>query len=412
MKQNSFNKISGGITVPKGFKASGASTGLKANDQLDVALIESEKEAVPAIVVTKNAVKAAPVLWDDQIVRKDKNKIKAIMVNSGNANACTGSQGLLDVQKEAKCVSDYIDCAPEQVIVSSTGVIGVPLPVDQITSQIPVLAKKLSKEGEKEASHAILTTDLVPKTIAVETEIDGKTIHIGAMAKGSGMICPNIATMLSFITTDACIDQDCLQRMLNIIARDTYNMISVDGDMSTNDTVVVLANGLAGNKAITESNIDAYSKFFEALYFVNETIAKSIARDGEGATKLIEVHVKNADSIEDARILSKAVVKSNLVKTAIFGEDANWGRVLSSIGATGVEFSPSSVSLTFSNSKGEILLLDHGKPVDFDEALAKNILNEKEIIINVDMGDGIYKSVAWGCDLSYDYVKINAEYRT
>jgi glutamate N-acetyltransferase/amino-acid N-acetyltransferase len=226
------------------------------------------------------------------------------------------------------------------------------------------------------------------------------------------MICPNVATMLSFITTDACIDQDCLQRMLNIIARDTYNMISVDGDMSTNDTVVVLANGMAENNMITESNIEAYSKFFEALYFVNETIAKSIARDGEGATKLIEVHVKNADSVEDARILSKAVVKSNLVKTAIFGEDANWGRVLSSIGATGVKFTPKSVSLTFSNAKGEILLLDHGKPVPFDEKLAENILKEKEILINVDMGTGIYKAVAWGCDLSYDYVKINAEYRT
>jgi glutamate N-acetyltransferase/amino-acid N-acetyltransferase len=412
MKKNTFRKISGGITAPEGFKASGASTGLKPNGQLDVALIESEKESVPAIVVTRNAVKAAPVLWDDQIVRKDKQKIRAILVNSGNANACTGNQGILDVQKEAECVSNCISCKPEQVIVSSTGVIGVPLPIDQITSQIPILTKKLSVKGEKEASHAILTTDLVPKTIAVETEIDGKMIHIGAMAKGSGMICPNVATMLSFITTDACIDQDCLQRMLNIIARDTYNMISVDGDMSTNDTVVVLANGMAENNMITESNIEAYSKFFEALYFVNETIAKSIARDGEGATKLIEVHVKNADSVEDARVLSKAVVKSNLVKTAIFGEDANWGRVLSSIGATGVKFTPKSVSLTFSNSKGEILLLDHGKPVPFDEELAEKILKEKEILINVDMGSGIYKAVAWGCDLSYDYVKINAEYRT
>ena len=224
------------------------------------------------------------------------------------------------------------------------------------------MVQNLSIDGQSDASRAILTTDLVPKTVAVEIEIGGKTVHIGAMAKGSGMICPNMATMLSFVTTDADIDQACLQKMLSVIAMDTYNMMSVDGDMSTNDTVLVLANGMAGNEKITEANIDAYTKFFDALYFVNASIVKSIVKDGEGATKYIEVHVNNADSRGDARILAKAVVNSNLVKTAIFGEDANWGRVLSSIGATGVKFSPNTVSLTFSNSVGSILLLDHGKP--------------------------------------------------
>jgi glutamate N-acetyltransferase/amino-acid N-acetyltransferase len=412
MKEKKYRIISGGVTAPKGFKASGAATGLKPNNQLDIALIESDVEAVPAIVTTQNAVKAAPVLWDNQIVKKDKQKIKAVLVNSGNANACTGEQGLLDVKTEAECVSQHFNCDPNQVFISSTGVIGVPLPIKEITDTVPTLVQNLSIDGQSDASRAILTTDLVPKTVAVEIEIGGKTVHIGAMAKGSGMICPNMATMLSFVTTDADIDQACLQKMLSVIAMDTYNMMSVDGDMSTNDTVLVLANGMAGNEKITEANIDAYTKFFDALYFVNASIVKSIVKDGEGATKYIEVHVNNADSRGDARILAKAVVNSNLVKTAIFGEDANWGRVLSSIGATGVKFSPNTVSLTFSNSVGSILLLDHGKPTSFDEKQASDILKQKEIIINIDMGEGIYKATAWGCDLSYDYVKINAEYRT
>ena len=412
MKEKKYRIISGGVTAPKGFKASGAATGLKPNNQLDIALIESDVEAVPAIVTTQNAVKAAPVLWDNQIVKKDKQKIKAVLVNSGNANACTGEQGLLDVKTEAECVSQHFNCDPNQVFISSTGVIGVPLPIKEITDTVPTLVQNLSIDGQSDASRAILTTDLVPKTVAVEIEIGGKTVHIGAMAKGSGMICPNMATMLSFVTTDADIDQACLQKMLSVIAMDTYNMMSVDGDMSTNDTVLVLANGMAGNEKITEANIDAYTKFFDALYFVNASIVKSIVKDGEGATKYIEVHVNNADSRGDARILAKAVVNSNLVKTAIFGEDANWGRVLSSIGATGVKFSPNTVSLTFSNSVGSILLLDHGKPTSFDEKQASDILKQKEIIINIDMGEGIYKATAWGCDLAYDYVKINAEYRT
>ncbi len=412
MKEKKYRIISGGVTAPKGFKASGAATGLKPNNQLDIALIESDVEAVPAIVTTQNAVKAAPVLWDNQIVKKDKQKIKAVLVNSGNANACTGEQGLLDVKTEAECVSQHLNCDPGQIFVSSTGVIGVPLPIKEITDTVPTLVQNLSIDGQSDASRAILTTDLVPKTVAVEIEIGGKTVHIGAMAKGSGMICPNMATMLSFVTTDADIEQACLQKMLSVIAMDTYNMMSVDGDMSTNDTVLVLANGMAGNEKITEANIDAYTKFFDALYFVNAAIVKSIVKDGEGATKYIEVHVNNADSRGDARILAKAVVNSNLVKTAIFGEDANWGRVLSSIGATGVKFSPNTVSLTFSNSVGSILLLDHGKPTSFDEKQASDILKQKEIIINIDMGEGIYKATAWGCDLSYDYVKINAEYRT
>lgn len=406
-----YKWIDGGITAPQGYKAFGLAAGLKEKSQLDTALIVSEKPAIPAIVTTKNAVKAAPVLWDNRIV-SEGNAIKAVIVNSGNANACTGVKGLQDVRDEARAVAMALNCEMDQVFVSSTGVIGVPLSVDKITDAIPALVDGLSVEGADAASRAILTTDMVPKTAAVELKIEGRTIKIGAMAKGSGMICPNMATMLSFVTTDANIDRQCLQQMLSIITEDTYNMMSVDGDMSTNDTVLVMANGMADTPRIDDAESAAYGLFFNALYTVNERIAKSIVRDGEGATKFIEVSVINAESVFEAKLLAKAVIKSNLVKTAFYGEDANWGRVLSSIGASGVQFDPNTVDLIFSSARGSLKLLEKGIPVAFDETAATEILSEKDIDVLIDMGMGIYRAKAWGCDLSHEYVHINSDYRS
>lgn len=406
-----YKWIDGGITAPQGYKAFGVAAGLKENDQLDTALVVSEKPAIPAIVTTKNAVKAAPVLWDNRIV-SEGNAIKAVIVNSGNANACTGAKGLQDVRDEARAAAMALNCEMDQVFVSSTGVIGVPLSVDKITDAIPALVDGLSVEGADAASRAILTTDMVPKTAAVELKIEGRTIKIGAMAKGSGMICPNMATMLSFVTTDANIDRQCLQQMLSIITEDTYNMMSVDGDMSTNDTVLVMANGMADTPRIDDAESAVYGLFFNALYAVNERIAKSIVRDGEGATKFIEVSVINAESVFEAKLLAKAVIKSNLVKTAFYGEDANWGRVLSSIGASGVQFDPNTVDLIFSSARGSLKLLEKGIPVAFDEVAAAKILSEKDIDVLIDMGMGIYRAKAWGCDLSHEYVHINSDYRS
>lgn len=407
-----MKEISGGVTAAKGFRAGGISSGLKPNQIPDLAMIVSEVPAAAACVTTQNAVKAAPVLWDNQIVR-DGNQICAVIANSGNANACTGQRGIEDVKSEAEAVSKKIGCKPEQVFVSSTGVIGVPLDIEKIMHSVPLLADSLSADlaGADRASRAIMTTDTVPKTAACELNISGKTVHIGAMAKGSGMICPNMATMLSFVTTDCNIDRDCLQEMLSDIVTSTYNMMSVDGDMSTNDTVVILANGLAGNSLI-DKNSENYQTFKDALYYINETIAKNIVRDGEGATKFLEAFVTEADTEEHAKILAKSVIQSNLVKAAFFGEDANWGRVLSSLGGSGIDFNPSTVTLYFANEAGRILLLKNGTPVDFDESQASKILSKNGIQIQIHMGMGDASAKAWGCDLTYDYVKINGEYRT
>jgi len=406
-----MKEIKGGVTAALGFKASGVAAGLKKNGVLDVAMITSDTPAVAALMTTSNAVKAAPVLWDNAIVRTKGKAIRAIVANSGNANACTGQQGLKDAETTAAETAKRIGCETEQVFVSSTGVIGVPLPVDKIVGGLDALVAGLSKEGWDTASRAILTTDTVAKTLAVEVTVDGQAVHIGGMAKGSGMICPNMATMLSFVTTDAVVDPGVLQEMLAAITRNTYNMMSVDGDMSTNDTVVVLANGQAGNGVLTKDHPD-YQAFYDALYFINETLAKSIVRDGEGANKLIEMSVEGMDTEENARILAKAAINSSLVKTAIFGEDANWGRVLSSIGAAGVAFDPVTVSLWFASTAGKIKLLEKGSPIPFDEDTAAAILKENEIQITVDMAMGAAGATAWGCDLSYEYVKINGEYRT
>ncbi len=338
--------IKGGVTAPKGFKAGGYAAGLKKDGAMDVAMIISEVPAATAICVTQNMVKAAPVLWDSQCVAQNPY-MQAIIANSGNANACTGELGTKHVMETAQRVSTMTGIAPEKVVVSSTGVIGVPLPIEKILKGIDALVSTLMDDakGANAAAHAIMTTDLVQKVMAVETRVGDTTVHIGAMAKGSGMICPNMATMLSFVTSDVAIEPAALQEMLDAIVPDTYNMMSVDGDMSTNDTVVVLANGLAGNELIRREDKGSpeYQAFYNALYTINETQAKNIVRDGEGATKFITSRVTGAASKADAKILAKAVIQSSLVKTAIFGEDANWGRVLSSIGASGPVFDPMGV---------------------------------------------------------------------
>ena len=407
--------IEGGVVAAKGYKAAGVASGLKKNGKKDMAMIVSEAPAVTAIMTTQNMVKAAPVLWDVKIMEASPLK-RAVVVNSGNANACTGEQGKADTEATAKKAAALLGLAPEEVLVSSTGVIGVPMPMDTILHGVELLVPALGDtlaHGD-DAAHGIITTDLTTKVIAVEVEAGGKTIHIGGMAKGSGMICPNMATMLSYVTTDASVDAACLKKMLSKITQDTYNMMSVDGDMSTNDTVVVMANGLAGNKTITldDEGSEDYVAFRDALYYVNEYLAKSIIKDGEGATKFIEVEVRGAATKADARTLAKAVIKSSLVKTAIFGEDANWGRVLSSAGASGVIFDPAKVSLTFASSAGMLTLLNDGMPIPFDEDEAKTILSEREIMITVVLQEGGEKATAWGCDLSYDYVKINGDYRS
>lgn len=408
-------EIDGGVLAPQGFKASGIAAGIKKNGALDMAMVYSIVPAATALVTTQNMVKAAPVLWDNEIVKANP-WTQAIVANSGNANACTGEQGMADVQNTAIKAACGLGIDKEMVLVSSTGVIGVPLPIEKITKGVDGLIAALTADvcGADQSARAILTTDTVPKTCALEIEIDGKTVRIGGMAKGSGMICPNMATMLAYVTTDAKIAPDCLQAMVSSITKDTYNMMSVDGDMSTNDTLAVLANGLAGNKELTLGDFgsEAYVTFYDALYQVNETLAKAIVKDGEGATKFIETTVSGAKGEGDARILAKAVIQSSLVKTAIFGEDANWGRVLSSLGASGAIFDPMTVSVWFESKGGRIKLLDHGTPILFDEAYAKVILEEKELQIQVEMGQGDAQATAWGCDLTYDYVKINGDYRT
>lgn len=397
------------VTAPKGFKACGDFVGLK-KAKKDMALIESETLATAAGCFTTNVVKAAPVLWDIDVV---KNKIKGIVVNSGNANACTGEKGYKDAEKTAKCFAELSGVGSENVLVCSTGVIGVNLPMDKIESGIKQLYPKLSDSFESgmEAAQAIMTTDLVSKTIGVEIEIGGKKVTLGGMAKGSGMINPNMATMLCFITTDVAISQTLLQKALSECVVDTFNMISVDGDTSTNDTVLVLANGMAENEEITEENED-YEVFKNALFEINKKLAIDCANDGEGATKLMEVCVKGAVDKNDARKIALSVVSSNLLKAALFGEDANWGRVLCAMGYSGAEFDPYKVTIYFRSEKGNILLMDSGKPIVFDEEKASTILSEHKIYIDIQLEEGDSEAVAWGCDLTYDYVKINGDYRS
>lgn len=409
-----MKKIKGGILAPKGYKAAGVAAGLKSGGALDMAMVVSDVPASAAMVVTQNAVKAAPVLLDCELMAKH-DRIGGVVINSKNANACTGEQGEKDALAMSKKASQVLGFdAHLPMLVSSTGVIGELMPMDKINAGIKALSKELTADysGGEAAAKAIMTTDTKPKTIAISLDVGGVEVHIGAMAKGSGMICPNMATMLCYITTDCNITKSCLNALLSEVTEDTFNMLSIDGDMSTNDTVVLMANGLAANPKINSSETLGYISFKNALEDVCKNLTKALAGDGEGATKLLEVTVRGAASKKDARCIAKTIVDSNLIKTALFGEDANWGRVMMAAGASGASFNPKTISLTFSSNVGMLTLLNEGTAIPFDEDNAKRILSADKILINLELTEGSEKATAWGCDLSYDYVKINGDYRT
>ncbi|MCQ2459377.1 MAG: bifunctional ornithine acetyltransferase/N-acetylglutamate synthase [Ruminococcus sp.] len=409
---NGFNIIEGGVTAPKGFQAASAAAGIKYKNRTDMALIYSETPCVSAGVYTTNVVKAAPVLWDKAVTDSDV-KVHAVVVNSGIANACTGQQGMDICKATGQAVADIIGGVPENVLVGSTGVIGMQIDTAKIVAGTKELMSKkaFGIEAGTEASKAIMTTDTINKEIAVSFELGGKTVTLGAMSKGSGMIHPNMCTMLGYVTTDICIEKTLLQEALSDVVTDTFNMITVDGDTSTNDTLLVLANGLAENAVITEKNAD-YQLFRDALYFVCEYLAKKMAGDGEGATALFEAKIINAKSKEDAKIMARSVVGSNLSKAAIYGHDANFGRFLCAMGYSGAQFDQNDVQLYFESKAGKMMVFDKGTPVPFDEDEATKILSEEAVTILIDMNEGSASATAWGCDLTYDYVKINADYRS
>lgn len=405
-----INYIEGGITAPKGFLASGIHCGLKkSNLKKDLALIYSEVPAVAAGMYTKNKVKGAPIyITKEHLTNK---KAQAIIINSGNANTCNGEDGLQKAKKMTSLQAKELNLKADDVLVASTGVIGVPLNIDAIKNGIPLLTEKLSKDGFEDASSAIMTTDTFKKQLAVEFYLGDKKVTIGAMAKGSGMIEPNMGTMLSFITTDISISPELLNEALKSSVKLTYNRVSVDGDTSTNDMVLILANGLAENPTITEKD-ENYNKFLEILTDLNIKMAKNIAKDGEGATKLLECQIIGAASEKDAVILGKSVINSSLVKTAMFGSDANWGRILCALGYAKIDFDPEKVDVAFESCSGSIKVCEAGSSLPFSEEKAKDILTQDEIIIKVDLSLGNHNAYVWGCDLSYEYVKINGDYRS
>ena len=410
-----FNFIEGGVCAPAGFLASGVLAGIKKNsEKKDLALVFSERDCCAAGMFTKNVVKAEPVLITRDRVSPDNpcsRQIRGIVANSGNANACTGEEGRRNALRMTDSVEKELKVPAGSVLVCSTGVIGQQLNIEAVEKAVPSLAAGLGKNGNADARVAIMTTDTVYKECAVEFEIKGKKVRIGAMAKGSGMIHINMGTMLAFITTDADISQKMLYKALKTAGDATFNCVSVDGDTSTNDTLLILANGAAGNIPVTAENED-YGIFLEALTLLSTEMAKKIAGDGEGATQLIECNVEGAKSLESARVLAKSVISSSLVKAAFFGKDANWGRILCALGYSGELFNPRTVDLSFENSKGRVEVYHQGVPLDFDEEKAKVILSEQEVKIYVKMNEGTAKASAWGCDLTYDYVKINGDYRT
>lgn len=401
----------GTVTLPKGFYGAGDHVGIK-KEKKDLALIYSEVDALAVGTFTQNVVKAAPVLWDKMVV-ENYDSVRVIAINSGVANACTGDEGIYNNELFASKVADNFGVKKEEVLICSTGVIGKQLPMDKIIegiAKVKALLNNDQKSGEIVAQ-SIMTTDTKPKHIAVTIELGGKIVTIGACCKGSGMIHPNMATMLGFITTDCNISKELLNKALKEIIADTFNMVSVDRDTSTNDTVLLLANGLANNEKITSEN-DDYYKFKEALYYVNEYLAKAIAGDGEGATKLLEVQVHGANSIKQAKVIAKSVCTSPLVKTAVYGNDANWGRLLCAMGYSGEEFDPYNVDLSIASEHGTLQLVTKGMATDYSEELATKILSSSEVKAIIDIHNGEYKATAWGCDLTYDYVKINADYRS
>lgn len=406
-----MKSVEGGVTAPCGFLAAGIAAGIK-KDKKDMAMICSRKPCQAAGTFTKNLVKAAPVKWDQEVVYGG-GTVQAVVVNSGVANACTGEEGYGYCRETAQKAAEVLELSPSQVLVASTGVIGAQIPIEKIKNGIETMAPLLSESREAGtlAAEAIMTTDTVKKEIAVSIEIGGKTVTLGGMCKGSGMIHPNMCTMLGFVTTDACISKEMLQKALSASVADTYNMVSVDGDTSTNDTVLLLANGMAGNPMITGPGED-YDAFLEALNEVNTYLAKQIAGDGEGATALFEVKVIQAATKEQAVTLSKSIITSNLTKAAIFGHDANWGRILCAMGYSGAQFDPEKVDLYFESAAGRIKIIENGVSTGYSEEEATRILSEKEVTAVADIKMGEASATAWGCDLTYDYVKINADYRS
>lgn len=404
--------ISGGVTAAKGFEAAGVQAGIKYKERMDMAVIYSRKPCVLAGTFTSNVVKAAPVLWDKKIVEESAFG-QAVIINAGIANACTGKEGYDYCKQTAARATQALGVPEDSVLVASTGVIGMQLPIDRIRAGVDKLAgaKTDTIEAGTRAAKAIMTTDTRSKEAAVEIDINGVKVTLGGMCKGSGMIHPNMCTMLAFVTSDAVIAKDLLVKAVKEDVKDTFNMISVDGDTSTNDTLLVMANGMAENPEIKEGTPE-YEAFKEALHYVNETLAKMMAGDGEGATALFETKVINAATKEDARILSKAVICSSLTKAAIYGHDANWGRILCALGYSGVKFDPEKIELYFESRAGKILIYKDGVAADYSEEEAGKILSEPHVTVIVDMKTGNESATAWGCDLTYDYVKINADYRS
>lgn len=404
--------IEGGVTAAKGFEAAAAAAEIKYKNRTDMALIYSEKPCKAAGTFTTNIVKAAPVKWDREIVESGR-KPQAVIVNSGIANACTGEEGMHYCRETARKAAMALGVEADSVLVGSTGVIGVQLPIDRIRAGVEMLASKKSSgtAAGTAAAEAIMTTDTKKKEAAVTFTAGGKEITIGGMCKGSGMIHPNMCTMLAFITTDAKISKKALQRALSEDVEDTYNMISVDGDTSTNDTVLLLANGMAGNKKIRYGT-EEYESFRKALHYINESLAKMMAGDGEGATALLEVKMTGAASKEQAKVLAKSVVCSSLVKTAVAGHDANWGRILCAMGYSGARFEPEKVDLYFESQAGRIQIIKDGTALDFSEEKATEILSAPEVTVTADLKEGTAQAAAWGCDLTHEYISINADYRS
>lgn len=411
-KVSKMKIIKGGVTAAKGFEAASTAAGIKYQNRTDMALIYSETPCETAGTFTTNVVKAAPVKWDRQVVDSGR-KSQAVIVNSGIANACTGAEGFGYCEDTAKAAAKYLGVDAEGVLIGSTGVIGKQMPIDKLTAGIEALARKknASCENGTEAAKAIMTTDTCEKELAVTICVGDKTVTLGGMAKGSGMIHPNMCTMLAFITTDAAITKEALQKALSEDVADTYNMISVDGDTSTNDTALLLANGMAGNPVIEYGTPD-YEEFRAALHVINEYLAKKIAGDGEGATALFEANVVGADTREQAKILAKAIVCSNLTKAAIAGHDANWGRILCAMGYSGAQFEPEKVDLFFESKAGKIQIIENGTAVNYSEEEATKILSESEVTAIADVKLGNQTASAWGCDLTHGYIDINADYRS
>lgn len=406
-----MKKIEGGVTAAKGFQAASAAAGIKYQGRSDMALVYTSSPAVCAGTFTTNVVKAAPVLRDQEIVA-GKMPVHAVVLNSGIANACTGEEGRSINQYMASVMAEKLNVEPEQVLTASTGVIGVQIARKPLARGAVLLKEALAgtKEAGRRAAEAIMTTDTVPKESAVSFEVDGKTVTIGGMSKGSGMIHPNMATMLSVTTTDAIISQDILQEIVSAVVDDTFNMISVDRDTSTNDTYLVLANGEAD--AEIKKGTKAYEDFKMALYSVATDLAKQMAADGEGCTRLFEVQVQHCRSKEAAKKLSKSVISSNLVKTMVYGKDANVGRILCALGYAGVDFDPERVDLTLEAANEEIVLVKNGMPIGYSEEKATELLGSDVVTVYCDMNEGDASATAWGCDLTYDYIKINGDYRS